>query len=49
MADVNAKADDTGRTALIHAANYNKNLEVMSRLVEHGADINANVSDGIFN
>jgi ankyrin repeat protein len=43
--DVNAK-DDYGRTALMAAARFNENPEVISLLLKKGADINAQDNDG---
>lgn len=44
-ADVNAKNEE-GRTALMYAAEFNKNPEVIKVLLTNGADVNAKDKDG---
>lgn len=39
-ADVNAKTPDTGKTALFFAVQYNSNPEIVSALLNYGADQN---------
>jgi ankyrin repeat protein len=46
-ADVNARSDVLGRTPLMYAAARYSNPEIVTLLIEAGADVNAKVNNGL--